>query len=179
MTSTTGKVRRLPTFRPDQNDVPAGTRTNDLLRLARTVAELTSPAQRVVLEPEDRLLLSAALPNLPDDYIQQRLLDIVGELHTAEQHDLSGDHNQHDAQQAEVHRESAAGLARELVQTDLNAEWANRGVELGRMRKPTLAAHYRKVSGHAWSLVPPERWSKDDLIAGILRAEGRTPGGAR
>jgi hypothetical protein len=179
MTSTTGNLRRLPTFRPDQNDVPPGTRTNDLIELARFIADNTSPAQAVQLQAEDRLLLAAALPNLPDYYTQQRLLDIVAELHTAEMHDRSGDHNQHDAQQAEAHRESAAGLARDLVQTDVNSRWANRGVELGRMRKPALAAYYRKVSGHVWSLVPPERWSKDDLISGIQSAEGRTPGGAR
>lgn len=178
MTSTTGNDRRLM-FSGNQATVPAATRASDLLAWAQMITDNTSPTQRVELEPEDRLQLAMALPNLPDDYTQQRLLDIIAELHTAEQHDLSGDHNQHDAQQAEVHPQSAAGLARELVQTDLNAQWANRGVELGRMRKLDLAAHYRKVSGHVWSLVPPERWSKDDLVAGIIGAERRAMAGAR
>jgi len=34
-----------------------------------------------------------------------------------------------------------------------------------------LAARYRRVSGHVGSPVPPEQWSRDDLINEILRAE--------
>jgi hypothetical protein len=118
MTSTTGNMRRLPTFRPDQNDVPTGTRTNDLLRLALTIADLTHPAQRVVLEPEDRLLLAMALPNLPDDRARGLLVAMVGELHTAEQADRL-DPRDAGYVPAETYRDSAAQLARDAVRADL------------------------------------------------------------
>lgn len=37
----------------------------------------------------------------------------------------------------------------------------------------SLAAHYRRVSGHVGSPRPPEDWSKHDLINEIIRAEYR------
>jgi len=120
MTTITSNGRRLR-FRPDQSDVPPADRSADLVRLAEFVASVTDPAQTVALEAEDRLLLAMALPNLPDERTHRLLLDMVAELHTAEMHDRSGDHNQHDAQQAEVHRQSAAGLARDAVNADLQA----------------------------------------------------------
>jgi hypothetical protein len=120
MTTSTGNPRRLR-FSEDQNNVPIPARVADLVGLAQFIADATSPAQRVELEPEDRLLLMMALPNLPEERTHRLLLDMVAELHTAEMHDRSGDHNQNDADQAEVHRASASQLARDAVEADLEA----------------------------------------------------------
>lgn len=41
------------------------------------------------------------------------------------------------------------------------------------MTKPALAVRYRHISGYVGGLVPPERWSKGDLINAILEIEFR------
>lgn len=46
-----------------------------------------------------------------------------------------------------------------------------RVVALYRMRKADLAAHYRQISNHVWSPVPPEKWNKDQLVSDILQIE--------
>lgn len=175
MTTSTGNLRRL-TFNDDQATVPAATRATDLLDRAKFIADNTDPFQLLELAPEDRLPLAMALPNLPDEDTERLMLNMVAELHTAEQHDLSDDHNQHDAQQAEVHRQSAAGLARDAVEADLRVPRDRRAVELSRMSKRDLVARYRALGGIG-GIHPPEKWSADDLIASILSME--FPGGAR
>ena len=43
--------------------------------------------------------------------------------------------------------------------------------EIYRMNKRQLAAFYREHSNMIWSAVPPEKWSKDELVNEVLRLE--------
>lgn len=121
MATTTSNTRRPHlTYRPDQQAVPAVTRSADLLRLAQTIADLTHPCQRVVLEPEDRLMLAMALPNLPDEHARAMLTTIIGELHAAEQAERL-DPRGRGYVPPETYRDSAAESARAAVEADLKA----------------------------------------------------------
>jgi len=48
--------------------------------------------------------------------------------------------------------------------------WQTRWAELAKCKKPTLLGHIRGLD--PWNLNPYERWSKNELIDGILRREG-------
>lgn len=111
------------TFADDQADVPPEVRAEDLLRLAGAVAEITDPRVPATLQAQDRLLLAMAVPNLPDGDARRRLLDIVDELHQAELADRVDPAERCDPEyrSPEDYRESAATLARELVDADLKA----------------------------------------------------------
>lgn len=172
-TTASNDARPRPTYLADQHRVPATDRARDLLALARFIADNTDPAQRIELTGEDRLELAMALPNVPDDWAQDRLLEIVGELHCAEQADNDFDHNNPAPVSVETYRESAAARARDAIDTDLRAAKATRGRQLRRMGRPGLARHYRTVSGYAWSTRPPEQWPLDELVQAVLTVEFR------
>jgi hypothetical protein len=46
--------------------------------------------------------------------------------------------------------------------------------DLYRTPKRALAAYYREHSGYVWAAVPPERWSKNQLVSDILRLDEET-----
>lgn len=50
-----------------------------------------------------------------------------------------------------------------------------RVIELSRMPKWKLAAYYREHSGLMWSAVPPEKWSKDQLVSDCLAIDFYDP----
>jgi hypothetical protein len=46
--------------------------------------------------------------------------------------------------------------------------------QLNRMTKPAVIAQYRRL-GHVWSLHPLEKWTKEEIINGVLDIELRRP----
>jgi hypothetical protein len=51
-----------------------------------------------------------------------------------------------------------------------DAAWQARWSELAKCKKSTLLGHIRGLD--PWNLNPYERWTKEEIISGILRREG-------
>ena len=52
---------------------------------------------------------------------------------------------------------------------EYDAEWNARWAELARCTKPTLLGCIRNLD--PWNLNPYERWTKEEIIQGIIRRE--------
>lgn len=106
-------------FHRDQHRIPAGRRINDLQALAQEIADSTATDLPLELTGADRVTVAMLLPNHPDP--SRVLLDIVGEIHAGQQHELDDDHNQADPEQAAIHYGCAQTLARDAVLAEVEA----------------------------------------------------------
>lgn len=103
-------------FHRDQHRIPTGRRIDDPQALAQEIADSTATDLALELDESDRDAVAMLLPNHPDP--SGVLLDIVGEIHAGQQHELDDDHNQADAEQAAIHYGCAQTLARDAVLAD-------------------------------------------------------------
>jgi len=53
---------------------------------------------------------------------------------------------------------------------EYDAAWQSRWAELARCKKSTLLGYIRTLD--PWNLNPYQRWTKEEIIQGILRREG-------